>query len=80
MKIVEGKTVIENGIVKYGQKKYGTFKYGEEIPPTIIYDDVVDVGDTIRAETEYLGIVEGVAIKQTYSLNGNIIIQDTVMK
>lgn len=80
LKIVEGKTVIENGIVKYGQKKYGTFKYGEEIPPTIIYDEVVDVGDTIRAETEYLGIVEGVAIKQTYSLNGNIIIKDTVMK
>lgn len=80
LKIVEGKTVIENGIVKYGQKKYGTFKYGEEIPPTITYDEVVDVGDTIRAETEYLGIVEGVAIKQTYSLNGNIIIKDTVMK
>lgn len=80
LKIVEGKTVIENGILKYGQKKYGTFKYGEEIPPTIIYDEVVDVGDTIRAETEYLGIVEGVAIKQTYSLNGNIIIKDTVMK
>lgn len=80
LKIVEGKTVIENGIVKYGQKKYGTFKYGEEIPPTIIYDEVVDVGDTIRAETEYLGIVEGVAIKQTYNLSGNIIIKDTVMK
>lgn len=80
LKIVEGKTVIENGIIKYGQRKYGTFKYGEEMPPTIIYDEVVDVGDTIRAETEYLGIVEGVAIKQTYSLNGNIIIKDTVMK
>ena len=80
LKIVEGKTVIENGKVKYGQKKYGTFKYGDEIPPTIIYDEPVNVGETIRAETEYKGVVEGIAIKQTYNLNGNIIIKDTVMR
>lgn len=80
LKIVEGKTVIENGRVKYGQKKYGTFKYGEELPPTIVYDEPVNVGETIRAETEYKGVVEGIAIKQTYNLNGNIIIKDTVLR
>lgn len=80
LKIVEGKTVIEHGRIKYGQRKYGTFKYGEEIPPTITYDEAVNVGDAIQAETEYLGIVGGTVIKQTYNLNGNIIIKDTVMK
>lgn len=80
LKIIEGKTVIEHGRVKYGQRKYGTFKYGEKIPSTITYDEPVNVGDTIQAETEYLGTVEGVTIKQTFNLNGNIIVKDTVLK
>lgn len=43
-------------------------------------DMPVNVGDLITAETEYLGNAVGRAIKQTFNLNGGIIIKKTVMK
>ena len=46
----------------------------------IIYDQEVNVGDKIRAMTEYLGEVEGTIVKQTFSLAGGIIVKDAVMK
>ena len=46
----------------------------------MVYDQPVNVGDLIEAETEYLGNVTGRAISQTFNLNGGIIIKDTVMK
>lgn len=78
-KIVEGKHVQYGAVIKYGQKKYGTFKYGEKAQSVITYDKPVNVGDIITAETEYLGDVTGRAIKQTFNLNGGIIIKDTVI-
>ena len=79
LKIVEGKHIKYGDYVKYGEKKYGTFKYGKQ-PNIITYDKIVNVGENIKAETEYLGVVEGRLIKQSFNLNGNIIIKEAVLK
>ena len=55
-------------------------KYGEKNPNIIIYDKAVNVGENINAETEYLGVVSGRLIKQSFNLNGNIIIKEAVLK
>ena len=80
LKIVEGKHVQDGDYIKYGEKKYGTFKYGEKNPNLIIYDNAVNVGENINAETEYLGVVSGRLIKQSFNLNGNIIVKEAVLK
>lgn len=80
LKIVEGKHVQYGDYVKYGENKYGTFKYGEKTPNIVTYDKGVNVGENINAETEYLGIVGGRLIKQSFNLNGNIIIKEAVLK
>lgn len=80
LSIIEGKHVTEGTPIKYGQKKYGTFKYGQISEPTITYDEPVNVGEKIDTETAYLGIVEGIVLKQTFSLNGNIIIKESELK
>ena len=54
-------------------------QYGET-SNIITYDKRVNVGDYIYAETEYLGTVEGRITKQTFNLNGGIIIKDCIMK
>lgn len=46
----------------------------------ITYDQPVNVGDVIKSETEYLGEVTGRIIKQSFSLNGGIIIKEAVLK
>lgn len=80
LKIVEGKHVRYGDYIKYGEKKYGTFKYGEKTPNIVTYDERVNVGENIEAETEYLGIVSGRLIKQSFNLNGNIIVKEAVLK
>jgi hypothetical protein len=80
LKIVEGKHIQYGVSVKYGQRKYGTFKYGEKTPNVLTYDKVVNVGENINAETEYLGVVGGRLIKQSFNLNGNIIVKEAVLK
>ena len=80
LKIVEGKHVQYGDYVKYGEKKYGTFKYGEKYPNIVTYDKGVNVGENINAETEYLGVVSGRLIKQSFNLNGNIIVKEAVLK
>ena len=80
LKIVEGKHIQYGVSVKYGQRKYGTFKYGEKTPNILTYDKVVNVGENIKAETEYLGVVGGRLIKQSFNLNGNIIVKEAVLK
>jgi hypothetical protein len=79
LKIVEARHISYVGGIKYGQKKYGSFKYGN-LEKKISYDSTTNVGDLIEAETEYLGSVRGRIIKQSYNLNGNNIIKDTVMR
>lgn len=82
LKIVEGKHVQYSEPYKYGAGlKYGTgLKYGGKFPNTIIYDKPVNVGENINAKTEYLGVVGGRLIKQSFNLNGNIIIKEAVLK
>lgn len=80
LKIVEGKHVQYGGTVKWGQRKWGTFKWGEKKTNIITYDKPVNVGENINAETEYLGTLSGRLIKQSFNLNGNILIKEAVLK
>lgn len=67
--------------VKWGQYKWGEFVWGYTIEPTTeYYDKLTCVGDKITSKTEYLGDVVGRIIKQTFSLNGNNINKETVLK
>lgn len=82
LKIVEGKHIQYGEPYKYGTGlKYGTrLKYGGKHPNIITYDEKVNVCENIKAETEYLGVVSGRLIKQSFNLNGNIIIKEAVLK
>ena len=80
LKIVEGKHIQYGDYYKYGEHKYGTFKYGQKYPNIVIYDETVNIGENIKAETEYFGVVGGRLIKQSFNLNGNIIIKEAVLK
>ena len=78
--IIEGKHIIYGKRIKYGEKKYGTFKYGERNPNIITYDEPVNIGDNINCQTEYLGELSGRITKQTFNLNGNIIVKKCIMR
>ena len=82
LKIVEGKHIQYGEPYKYGTGlKYGTgIKYGGKYPNIITQDMPVNVGENIQAETEYLGTVGGRLIKQSFNLNGNIIVKEAVLK
>ena len=80
LKIVEGKHIKRAETVKYGDRLYGTFKYGDAGANVVVYDEPVNVGENIEAETEYLGNVSGRLIQQSFNLNGNIIIKEAVLK
>lgn len=78
--IVEGKHVQYGDYIKYGNIKYGEWPYKHKYPNIISYDKVVNVGDVISAETEYLGVVTGRLIKQKYKLTGNVVIKEAVLR
>ena len=80
LKIVEGKHIQYGEPIKWGEKKWGTFKWGERHPNVVTYDKSVNVGENLQAETEYLGVVSGRLIKQSFNLNGNIIVKEAVLK
>lgn len=80
LKIVEGKHVEYGEAFKWGEHKWGTFKWGEKHPNVVTYDERVNIGENIKAETEYSGVVSGRLIKQLFNLNGNIIIKEAVLK
>ena len=80
LSIVESKHVTGGKTITYGNAKYGIDKYGGKTPSIITYDERVNVGDVINAETEYLGIVSGRLIKQTFNLNSNVIIKEAVLR
>ena len=70
LKIVEGKRK-----ARYGGIKYGTAAYNQ------VTDDIpTNVGEKIICQSEYLGDITGIILKQTYNLNGGIIVKDTQMK
>ncbi len=74
MKIIDG---AGNGI---GLNYYGSNLYGETTYGTMAVRPVTTVGDLIKYETEYLGNKTGRIIKQSYSLVGNIIVKDSVLR
>ena len=78
--IIEGKKIIGDDVVRYGQAKYGAIKYGAILPKTVLYDKKISLGDEIITETEYLGDIQGKVIKQSFSLNGGIIAKKCVIK
>ena len=43
-------------------------------------DKVIIKQESMITETEYLGIVGGTLIKQSFNLNGNIIVKEAVLK
>lgn len=90
-KIVEGRRKkIQSGSV-YGSGKYGSIVYGYAATRNLKasenyasqeynYDRPVKVGEMIRFSTEYLGKMDGLVLKQTYNLNGGIIIKNSEIK
>ena len=58
----------------------GTFKWGQKETSTTTYDKVVNIGDVISVETEYLGDLSGRVISQSFNLNGNILVKEVVLK
>lgn len=79
LKIVEARHTSYGGAIKYGQKKYGLFKYGE-YTKSVSYDEPTNVGELIEVETEYLGNIVGRIVKQSFNLNGNNVVKETVMR
>lgn len=70
LKIVEGKR----------KARYGGIKYGAAVYNQITEDIPTAVGEKIICQSEYLGDITGFILKQTYNLNGSIIVKDTQMK
>jgi hypothetical protein len=81
-KIVEGKHDSQGGGSVYGSFLYGKNVYGggASSKGRALYDRPVNVGDLITTETEYMGDITGRVVRQTYNLNGGILIKDTVMR
>ena len=80
MKIVEGKHVKGGEPYRWGMVKWGEFTWGGTEPKVITYDKVVDLGDVIKAKTQYMGDVQGRVISEKYNLNGGILIKEAVVK
>lgn len=80
LEIVEGKRVVVDHGSTYGTFEYGSQKYGTPLQKETFYDDEVSVGDFVESETEYLGNINGRIIRQTFNLNGGIIIKKAVLK
>lgn len=80
LSIIDGKHIYHNVPAIYGKIKYGEAKYGGNGSSSVVYDKPTNVGDMIEAETEYLGNVRGRIIKQTFNLNGGIIVKESVLK
>ena len=83
LKIAERKHVVYGERLKYGTGlKHGTrLKYGGRKADVITYDAPVNVGDKINAETEFLGLLKDkTIIRQSFNLNGNIVIKEAAIK
>lgn len=68
--------IIEEG---YKSVKYGEILYGEVLYGQTLYDTSVCAGDTITAETENPGTIEGIIISERYNLDGHIVVKECEM-
>lgn len=64
--------------LKIAERKH--VEYSDSDNYFVYYDMPVSVGDFIETETEYMGNITGTVIKQSFNLNGGIIVKDTVMR
>jgi hypothetical protein len=82
MKIIEGVHERKSSDSIYGSSNYGVSKYKNAIVPLIDYywDMPTNVSDNIMVETEYMGYLTGRIVKQTFNLNGGIIVKDSVVR
>ena len=81
LKIVDGKREKELAPVVYGTHKYGEFVYGTGAKlGEIEYDTPTRIGDVIVCATEYLGDIQGLIVKQSYTLNGGILVKNTELR
>lgn len=80
LKIIEGKHISGGEPLTWGMYLWGDENWGGKTPIEVTYDQPISVGDTIKAETEYLGEVEGIVTSQKFNLNGNIIVKEAVLQ
>lgn len=80
LKIVEGKQVSGGEVMRYGDAKYGEIKYRQLTEKIVTYDKPVNLGEVITCKTEYMGDIIGRIIKQSFNLNGGIIIKEAVLR
>lgn len=80
MKIVEGKHKTDGERIKYGTALYGSVKYGGRFDPIVTYDKRVNVGEKISFPKYKNSKSDGTIIKQSFNLNGGIIIKEAVVK
>lgn len=78
--IVDRRVVTGGAYVLWGQAKWGEFARGGTQPYNEEYDPITTVGDKITSKTQYLGDVTGTIIRQTFSLNGNNINKESVLR
>lgn len=80
MKIVEGKHVSDGDFAMYGSVIYGGGQYGGKTKHIVTYDQPVCVGEVITSETEYLGDITGRITKQSFNLNGGILVKEVTVQ
>lgn len=61
--------------VKWGDAKWGTFKWNGKR-----FDTVIEPGDVVTSETEYLGNVTGRIVSERYNCNGYILVKECELK
>ena len=61
--------------VKWGDAKWGAFKWNGKR-----FDTVIEPGDVVTSETEYLGNVTGRIVSERYNCNGYILVKECELK
>lgn len=80
-KVVDRRHISGGDIIRYGQGiRYGEYKYRDRSRKVITYDNPVNLGDVIKIDTTYQGEVEGRVESKNFSLLGNSIAKDILIK
>lgn len=82
LSIIEGKHEAKTEKSIYGIATYGlsTYMGYDKSSRIVVKDQITEVGQVIDVETEYLGVNQGRILRQSYNLNGGILIKDTILK
>ena len=82
LSIIEGKHEAKTEKSIYGIATYGlsTYMGYAKSSRSVVKDQITEVGQVIDVETEYLGVNQGRILRQSYNLNGGILIKDTILK